>query len=120
MKDGILGKCKECTKADVRENRSNRREYYSNYDRERFKRPERKKQFVASLRRQRIANPQKAKARNAVSNAIRDGRLFKLPCEFCGESQKVEAHHGDYSKPLDVVWVCFKCHREKFHNQIVI
>lgn len=61
--------------------------------------------------KQRAKFPEKYKARTAVSNALRDGRLEKQPCE-CGEV-KVEAHHPDYGKPLDVMWMCSKCHGEK-------
>lgn len=65
----------------------------------------------------RIENEEKYKARTAVSNALRDGRLIKQPCEHCGATEKVQAHHNDYSKPLDVEWLCFKCHREHAHGQ---
>ncbi len=51
------------------------------------------------------------KARNKVTNAIRLGRLKKIPCEY-GECKqiKVEAHHSNYDKPLDVVWFCSHHH----------
>ncbi|RUU22662.1 hypothetical protein EN883_18610 [Mesorhizobium sp. M7A.F.Ca.AU.002.06.1.1] len=57
----------------------------------------------------REENPVAYKAQTAVSNAVRDGRLFKQPCEFCGDDE-VHAHHRDYTKPLEVVWLCPKCH----------
>jgi len=47
--------------------------------------------------------------RNSVSKALRDGILEKQPCEVCG-SFHVEAHHNDYSKPLEVHWLCRKHH----------
>ncbi len=56
----------------------------------------------------RKLHPQKAKARSAVSHAIRDGRLHKEPCH-CGETN-IQGHHKDYSKPLDVEWLCKKHH----------
>lgn len=46
----------------------------------------------------------KSQARAAVSSAIRSGRLLPQPCEVCG--LKAEAHHSDYSRPLDVRWLC--------------
>ena len=55
-------------------------------------------------------HPLKKKARDAVRYALITGKLIKQPCH-CGE-KKVEAHHEDYSKPLDVTWLCFKHHRE--------
>ena len=56
----------------------------------------------------RKANTEKIKARNAVNNALRDGRLHKEPCP-CGETN-VQGHHEDYSKLLDVEWLCSKHH----------
>jgi len=54
-----------------------------------------------------------------VSNAIRDGRLSRQPCEVC-QAPEAQAHHADYSKPLEVRWLCFRHHRELEHKQVVI
>jgi hypothetical protein len=57
-------------------------------------------------------NVLKRKAHEAVGNAIRDRRLTKGPCEVgVGCKGRVQAHHEDYSKPLDVRWLCTKHHR---------
>lgn len=114
--DGHLGKCKECAKADVRENRSIRRSQYAAYERQRFQRPERKAQLLVMHRRRRARYPEKEKARHALNNAIRDEKLERGVCEVCGTM--AEAHHEDYSKPFEVRWLCFKHHREA-HGQIV-
>lgn len=53
---------------------------------------------------------QKSSARRDVTNAIKNGTLVKEPCR-CG-SKKVEAHHMDYSRPLEVIWACKKHHAE--------
>mgnify|MGYP001563464033 CR=1 FL=1 len=43
--------------------------------------------------------------RNFTNRAIRLGLLVPKPCEACGVTD-VQAHHDDYSKPLDVRWLC--------------
>jgi hypothetical protein len=53
--------------------------------------------------------PEKIRAHRIVYKAIRQGELKKLPCIICG-CLKVEAHHDDYDKPLDVIWVCKNHH----------
>lgn len=67
--------------------------------------------------------PEKARARSLLSNAVCDGKIIRpSKCSLCGDDKSViEAHHSDYSKPLDVVWVCKTCHfmihRERFHRE---
>lgn len=56
-------------------------------------------------------NTEKIKSRRKVFVAVRNGSLKKKPCEVCGIN-KVDAHHDDYSKPLDVRWLCKKHHSE--------
>lgn len=52
---------------------------------------------------------QKANARAYLNVYIRRGKIVRMPCHVCG-SPKAEGHHHDYSKPLDVVWLCRPCH----------
>lgn len=48
-----------------------------------------------------------------TNNAIRSGALVRPEvCSVCKTKTKVEAHHEDYTKPLEVVWVCKSCHIE--------
>lgn len=51
----------------------------------------------------------KQKARTLTGQAIKRGHLIKQPCQQCGAFD-VQAHHHDYSKPLDIVWLCKPCH----------
>ena len=56
--------------------------------------------------------PERVRAREIVSTAIRRGKIVRGEfCEICGRTIKVQAHHEDYSKPLEIVWLCSKCHR---------
>lgn len=56
------------------------------------------------------SEPEKWKARNAVNNALRSGKIERKPCYFCGSDERLQAHHEDYSRPLDVIWLCASCH----------
>lgn len=60
-------------------------------------------------------NPEKVKAREAVYKAKKSGKLIIEPCSVCNSTENIHAHHEDYSKPLDVIWLCNKCHHDK-HN----
>ncbi len=53
----------------------------------------------------------KRKARDKVRSAVYQGKIKRLPCEKCGDPNS-EAHHEDYSKPLEVVFLCKKHHNE--------
>ena len=70
-----------------------------------------------SSKRSRQRYPEKAKARDAVNHEIKMGRMVRLPCEVCG-NPKTDAHHDDYSKPLEVRWLCREHHRE-VHAKLV-
>lgn len=54
--------------------------------------------------------PERVAARAAVHHAIRDGKLERQACEICGATP-AHAHHEDYSRALDVRWLCPECHR---------
>ena len=67
-------------------------------------------------RRRHVArNPQKVAARKAVAHAIEAGKLKRQACEICG-AVNAQAHHDDYSRPLDVRWLCRTHH--KAHEKI--
>jgi ribosomal protein S27AE len=45
------------------------------------------------------------------------GKLKPQPCEVCGTTVKVEKHHEDYSRPLDIRWLCRRCHLQEHENE---
>jgi hypothetical protein len=74
--------------------------------------------FSAYMKMYRKKHPEKQKARDAVKSALRAGRSVKGPCAMseCKDT-RVQAHHADYSKPLDVVWLC-RPHHDELHANI--
>jgi len=129
MSDGHLGKCKDCTKADTEARRLKKTLTDPEWVqveklRHRIKTARRIRAGLAkpvSLeskrayhRRERIKFPEKFAARAKTARAIKSGLITRKPCH-CGAV--AQAHHEDYSKPLDVVWLCPKHHAER-HIQI--
>ena len=56
-------------------------------------------------------HPEKMAARILLNSHVKCGKVIKPEaCEMCHEKKKIEAHHEDYSKPLEVQWVCKGCH----------
>lgn len=107
-KCGTIGECKDCTKERVRA-RARTNPAVQAYDRERSKCEKRQALRARISAQWREKNPLAYKAQTAVSNAVRDGKITKEPCLFCGDPH-VHGHHRDYSKPLSVIWLCPKCH----------
>ena len=63
--------------------------------------------------------PERTRTRSMVANALKTDKLTRLPCEVCG-NPKSEAHHCDYTKPLDVMWLCRTHHTEWHqHNEVL-
>jgi ribosomal protein S27AE len=116
MADGHLNKCKECTKNDANQHRSNNLEKIRAYDRERGKHSHRIKSATEHCRLWRQEDQRRTKAHSAVASALRSGSLVRQPCVRCGNSKSV-AHHEDYDLPLDVMWLCQPCHKQR-HKEL--
>ena len=87
--------------------------YYSPRGRQKMAEWRRKnvKRRVAHSRAWDKRNPERTRAGVIARRACKMGILKKQPCFICGSRKKVEKHHDDYSKPLDVTWLCRPCHR---------
>lgn len=131
---GVNSRCKECHKKEVRANRTERAEQYRQYEKMRYKRdPHRAEMNKAysqteagraaqkkSTSRRNALNPEKRAANVLVGNAVRSGRLIKPEhCNRCNDTPRrrdLHAHHHDYAIPLDVEWICVKCHGVEHHG----
>ena len=93
--------------------------YYKNVERDREKHREyyaaHKTEWQIKTIAYRERNVGKYRAGLAVRNALKAGRLKKLPCQVCGDVRS-HGHHPNYSEPLSVVWLCAKHHMER-HRQ---
>lgn len=61
----------------------------------------------------------KSNARAYANTYRRRGKLERGPCEVCGDPQS-EMHHDDYSKPLEVRWLCRPCHIAHHEKERVV
>lgn len=51
------------------------------------------------------------KAVAKIGWAIKSGKIIRKEiCEKCNKKSRTQAHHHDYSKPYDVVFLCRPCH----------
>lgn len=101
--------CRSCDAAE-------QRAYWARRGAEGRARPSRKAKAAVQARAdaKQYADPigrMKKRAQAAARYAIKSGRLQRLPCEVCGVTP-TEAHHDDYSQPLNVRWLCPTHHRE--------
>jgi len=117
MADGYLNKCKDCNKKDVSERIAFKRATDPQWiikERERC----RKKQALYLKENGPIpqankkVTPHKVAANILLRRAVLAGRVLKKPCEVC-KNTKTQAHHEDYEKPLDVVWLCTRHHADR-------
>lgn len=61
--------------------------------------------YKASMQKHESAHKKEHRARAVLRMAVYRGEIVKTPCMVCG-AEKVEAHHADYDRPRDVIWLC--------------
>lgn len=138
-KDGLRSECKDClrevNKKYYQQNRekylerskiwalnnplrvkeSNYKFYHSMTLEQKEKALERKRKFNKTQKGRLLSakyrQGKKWIARYTFRNAIRDGKIKKVSiCQVCLSNKSVEGHHPNYDEPLNVVWLCRKCH----------
>lgn len=108
MGDGHLGKCKLCTRRDVRERAIAKADRITAEKREYAKLPHVRARMAVYTKAYRRRHPERMRAHNA---AARDGSIQKASCcSRCQRQRKLEKHHPDYSQPRLIVWLCKPCH----------
>lgn len=119
-------RCKECVKASVTAHRKANLERVRAYDRMRGSMPHRvaaradyaktkayAESHEAASVRWAAKHPERRRASHLVGNAVRDGKLVPWPvCAIPECDRKPQGHHADYSRPLDVVWLCPAHHKQ--------
>jgi hypothetical protein len=126
MMDGHLNKCIPCVLARVKKHREANLERVRGFDRQRGKQPHRvearnlyAKTEAGKQARKKASSaynkrhPMRYAAHIIAGNATRDGKLIPATeCSVCKSTKKIEGHHDDYTKPLDVRWLCESCHKD--------
>lgn len=80
---------------------------------------ENKERHYKNSKRSKERNPERQLAHQSVMWALRLGFLIKPDfCSKCERKIKVEGHHTDYKKPLEVIWLCRTCHLKE-HGKLV-
>ncbi len=110
--DGRSLYCKSCMRKywnDYRElHRKERREYHKFFSRTERGRASHKKASKKWVKKNNVER----KAHAAVERAVKKGVLVPLAaCECCESRGALDAHHDDYSKVLEVRWLCRPCHK---------
>ena len=99
----------------VREYKRRYREKYPEKHKEERKRwyNKHKDTFLAYKKKYNSLNPEKHRAHSLVAYHLKVGNIQKQLCDICGND--AEAHHEDYKKPLEIIWLCRK-HHKRFHS----
>ncbi len=126
MGDGHLNKCIECVKRRITAWRGDNLERVRAYDRLRGRTEERKainrergkkrsREYAHLKKEWQKRNSHKRQAHIKVGSALRVGTLKKPKrCFDCKKRcERLHGHHDDYSKPLEVIWLCVSCHAKR-------
>lgn len=87
------------------------RDHKKTIERKRKWRSDNPDKLLEQNRRYRAKNPEKNRAQDKLRKHVKKGAIQKPDnCQLCNRFGYVEAHHADYSRALNVIWVCKICH----------
>ena len=118
MQSKICPKCKqekELSKFPKDKNRNNGIGSYCKQCKNEWKQANSSRLYlnVKETRKQNAEYQRKEKVWTTTNNAVRAGKLTRpYTCSICLKEKDIEAHHEDYSKPLEIIWCCKDCHVE--------
>lgn len=123
MADGYFGKCKECAnsyqcqweKDNYEKVRIRKHNYQKTYYKMWYAKNgrKRKKDYNKIIEKWQKDNAEKVVVQRKMRHAVKMKIISKPTiCSNCGDERKILAHHEDYSKPLEVVWLCYSCHKK--------
>jgi hypothetical protein len=118
--DARVSNCRACANEKLRQRRladpEGNRAYHLAYRRAWRANAANAARETEHARAWRTKNADRYAAHMAVAVAKQQGKLQAKPCEVCG-NERADAHHDDYSRPLDVMWLCRLHHAER-HKQL--
>ena len=118
MADGHLNKCKKCTKQDSHNRfllKINDPEWAEKEKTRHKIKARRYRGLPDDYIRENLTKEEfqfRRKVKSIFSNAVRDKKIERHPCEVCGEI-KAQGHHEDYAKPFEVSWLCVRHHQDR-------
>jgi hypothetical protein len=95
-------------------NKSQQRQYRKNYYRNWYLKNGRSRpiDYAEATFEWKKNHPEAYKAHITVYRALKSGKLVKpKTCADCLQERRLSAHHEDYTKPLEVDWLCSSCHK---------
>lgn len=74
-----------------------------------------------SVEKWRIKNKEKISAEHKLAYKVRTGKI-KRPfiCSICGLEKRIYAHHPDYTKPYNILWLCGSCHKRIHTGDLIV
>lgn len=119
---GLQSYCKACSKKSSMEHVKSEeaKQRHREWERAWWQTQQGKACHARSSKAHALRHPTKMTARQAINHQVRVGKVIRPDyCKRCGIANtpiangrsSIQAHHRDYSKPLEVEWLCPECHK---------